>query len=174
MNTIKILRATAENAEDISRITKKAFAVYEENIRGELKTSLSALTESVEDILNDIRENFVYIAVDNGEVLGAVRIKRLSDNLAYLYRFAVDSDENNKGIGTRLIEFAVDECRALGFGAIALHTNSRYYKLARYYYGMQFFVHSTDTSRGYIRALFVKELNESRENDIDVFSALRL
>ena len=54
------------------------------------------------------------------------------------------------------VKYATDN----GARAIALHTNSKYYKLARYYYGKQFYVHSTSFDRGYVRALFVLELSE--------------
>jgi len=39
------------------------------------------------------------------------------------------------------------------------------FPLVRFYYGQGFFVHSTTTDRGYIRALMVLELNG--ETDID-------
>ena len=58
------------------------------------------------------------------------------------------------------MDAVISDCKNDGIKAIALHTNSRYYKLARYYYGKRFFVHSTSTDKGYIRALFVKELSD--------------
>ncbi|MDR3264171.1 MAG: GNAT family N-acetyltransferase [Clostridiales bacterium] len=159
---LNIFKAGEENIQehinDIYTITKSAFALYKDNLHAEI--SLGALSETKEDILKDIRQNTVYIAEKNGKILGSLRISRLSSDVAYLYRFAVDTDERNKGVGAELLSYAVEECKKDGYSVIALHTNSKYYKLARYYYGMNFYVHSTDSSRGYIRALFLKELTD--------------
>jgi predicted N-acetyltransferase YhbS len=166
---IRILNAEPKHADEIYKITKSAFALYKDNLHTE--ASLSALSEAKEDILNDIQKNSVYVAEKNGVILGSLRIARLSDDVAYLYRFAVDTDERNKGVGAELLSHAVEECKKAGYARIALHTNSKYYKLARYYYGMNFYVHSTDDSRGYIRALFIKEL--TGKADVDVSCAFK-
>jgi GNAT superfamily N-acetyltransferase len=161
--------ATDERIDAIYKITKNAFALYKDNLHAEI--NLSALSETKKDILNDIKNNTVYAAEKNDVILGSLRIERLSDDVAYLYRFAVDTDERNKGVGKDLLSYAVEECEKLRYACIALHTNSKYYKLARYYYGMNFYVHSTDNSRGYIRALFIKELKDV--TDIDISCALK-
>ncbi|MDR3292953.1 MAG: GNAT family N-acetyltransferase [Clostridiales bacterium] len=161
---VDIFKAAPVHADAIYDITKRAFALYVDNLHAEY--SLSAMTETREDILKDIEKNRVYAAEKNGKLLGSLRIARLSDDVAYLYRFAVDTNEHNKGVGAELLAYAVEECKKEGFAVIALHTNSKYYKLARYYYGMNFYVHSTDFSRGYIRALFLKELVENKDVDL--------
>ena len=79
--------------------------------------------------------------------------------MAYIYRFAVSTESSGTGVGSALLAYAIEECEEMGVKAIALHTNTKYFKLARYYYGKDFFVHSTTFDRGYIRALFVKELS---------------
>jgi hypothetical protein len=37
----------------------------------------------------------------------------------------------------------------------------------RFYYGMGFYIHSTSTDRGYIRALLCKELDECEMEDLE-------
>jgi hypothetical protein len=69
-------------------------------------------------------------------------------------------------VGSQLLSYAIEECEEMQVKAIALHTNTKYYQLARYYYGKGFFVHSTTFDRGYIRALFIKELAENQNYDI--------
>ena len=59
-----------------------------------------------------------------------------------------------------MLDAAIAYAKDNGAKAIALHTNSKYYRLARYYYGKQFYVHSTSFDRGYVRALFVLELTD--------------
>ena len=154
-----IERAKIEQAEEISRVTKEAFDIYREALHSSKEVSLSALSESVGDVKRDIKNSMVFCACENGKVIGAIRVKALSGDLAYIYRFAVDPLETSGGVGSELLAAAVNFCAEEGFSAIALHTNSKYYKLARYYYGKEFYVHSTNLEKGYIRALFVKELN---------------
>lgn len=163
----QIYKADLSDTKDIHAITTLAFGVYSSEIHADIH--LKALSETEEDIQNDIENNIVFVAKQNGKVLGSIRIKKLTEDLAYIYRFSVHPDEHNAGIGTELIEYAITECVNMGFAAIALHTNAKYFKLARYYYGKQFYVHSTTTDRGYIRALFIKEL---KEKPVDISKAL--
>jgi predicted N-acetyltransferase YhbS len=165
---IRILKAEPKHVDEIYKITKSAFALYKDNLHTD--ASLSALSETKADVLNDIQKNSVYVAEKNDAILGSLRVSRLSDDVAYFYRFAVDANERNKGVGAELLSFAVEECKKAGYSRVALHTNSKYYKLARYYYGMRFYVHSTDNSRGYIRALFIKELTD---DDVDISCAFK-
>ena len=151
-----IRKATEADASGIRNITVQAFKIYQEETHAGVR--LSALTEDESVIRRDIGADEVFVAIQNRRIYGCIRVKRLSDDLAYIYRFAVDPDEHNAGVGTKLIEHAIEYCTEAGFAAIALHTNAKYFKLARYYYGRQFYVHSTNDERGYIRALFVKEL----------------
>ena len=44
-----------------------------------------------------------------------------------------------------------------GVKRLSLHTGSKISSLIRFYYGRGFFIESTDTDRGYVRALLVKE-----------------
>jgi len=160
-----IRKAIPSDAKQINALTKQAFRLYQDELRS--GAPVLALSETDIDILDDIMHHSVYVAEDtDGKILGAIRCCRLSASLAYIYRFAVEPQINNLGIGTDLLNHAVAECEVAGFTAIALHTNTKYYRLARYYYGKQFFVHSTDDSKGYIRALFVKELRPDVPYDL--------
>ena len=155
-----------KDAAEVMKVTKLAFKVYQQALLSD--APLSALSETLDDVRADIAKNLVYMAEDDGLVLGSIRIERLSPDLAYIYRFSVNPDENNNGIGSELLTRAVNECAKRGYSAVALHTYAKYFKLARYYYGKEFYVHSTETSRGYIRALFVKEL---RDKEVDLSPA---
>jgi predicted N-acetyltransferase YhbS len=163
----EIMRATLDDVKGIHAITQLAFKMYRDEIESDVP--LKALTETEEDIACDILSNHVYVAKVGGKVLGSIRIEKLTDDLAYIYRFSVHPDEQNAGIGTELLSHAISECARMGFAAVALHSNAKYFKLARYYYGKQFYVHSTNAERGYIRALFVKEL---KDKEVDLSKAL--
>lgn len=148
--------ANLSDVEGIINITKQAFEMYRSELHSD--APVAALSETKEDVKNDIKNNHVLVAKSYDKILGCIRFEQLSDDLAYIYRFSVDPDEHNAGIGSILLDYAIRECVNMSFKAVCLHTNTRYYKLARYYYGKQFYVHSTSTEKGYIRALFIKEL----------------
>ncbi|MGI6213952.1 MAG: GNAT family N-acetyltransferase [Christensenellales bacterium] len=155
---MRIIRAEEKHTKELLEVTKRAFLDYKNELSPSIE--VKALNETEADVLTDIINNEVYVALENKKIIGGIRVKKLSDQLAYIYRFAVDKDSSGQGVGTGLLGHAIEECIENGYNAIALHTNTKYYKLAKYYYGKNFFVHSTTTDKGYIRALFVKELND--------------
>ena len=155
---VVVRRALKSDAEEILNVTKAAFTLYKDDLHSSYP--VPALAETAADIETDIESHVVYVAVADGRIAGSIRLRKLNNELAYVYRFGVSPNVNNSGIGSSLLARIIDDCVADGMKAIALHTNSRYYKLARYYYGKRFFVHSTSTAKGYIRALFVKELTD--------------
>ena len=155
---LAIRRATDDDAPDILKLTKDAFSVYRDELN--VNYEVKALTETIATTLADIREQAVFVAERFGSVCGAIRIRKLSHDLWYIYRFGVSPEISSTGLGSALLDAAVKYATDNGARAIALHTNSKYYKLARYYYGKQFYVHSTSFDRGYVRALFVLELSE--------------
>jgi len=165
---LQIRPAKQEDAAEVMKITRLAFRVYQQALHSD--APLSALTETIDDVKRDIAHKLVYLAEDDGLVLGSIRVERLSPDLAYITRFSVNPDESSGGIGSELLTRALNECAKRGYAAAALHTNSKYFKLARYYYGKEFYVHSTENSRGYIRALFVKELKDKPVDLTPAFS----
>lgn len=153
----EILKAEKSDISGIEHITKLAFEMYRDELHSD--APVKALSETPEDILCDIENHQVFVAKSQGKLLGCIRIKKLTDKVAYIYRFSVHPGEHNAGIGSELLEAALNYCVSIGIAVVTLHTNAKYFKLARYYYGKQFYVHSTTTHLGYIRALFVKNLN---------------
>lgn len=161
---LAIRQAEEADAEGVLKITKDSFSIYQEELH--VNYSVKALQETVESTLKDIRENAVFVVERFGELCGALRIKKLSDDLWYIYRFGVSPSINNSGLGSSLLDAAISYAAKQNAKAIALHTNSKYYRLARYYYGKQFYVHSTTFDRGYVRALFVLELTPDAGVDL--------
>lgn len=159
-----ILYANPNDIQGIGAITKQAFRLYSNELDANIP--VAALSETDADILRDIKSHHVLVAKSYGKILGCLRFEKLTQDLAYIYRFSVDPDEQNAGAGSILLDYALRECKNLGCKAVCLHTNTKYYKLARYYYGKQFYVHSTTDSKGYIRALFVKEFDSSINVDL--------
>ncbi len=152
-----IRKATIEDAPAIATIIQEAFKKYMQDAG--LSVIMDALTESIGTIEADIAEKEVYIALIDDNPVGTIRIKMLPDKTAYISRFGVMLDYHNIGIGKSLMNLADKILKSHGVKKVSLHTASKYRDLIRFYYGRGFYVESTSTDRGYIRALLVKEYN---------------
>ena len=160
---VDIKEATPGDAEAIQEIMQDAFRKYERDLG--MSGHVTALKETVEDIRRDIEEKTVLVGFVDGVAVGSVRVEIMGD-LAYLSRFGVRSAITKSGIGGMLIDRVEVLCREQSVRAIALHTSSRMFGLIRFYYGHGYFIHSTETSRGYIRALLVHELEMPGSYDL--------
>ena len=159
-----IRSATKQDAPAVLDITKRAFEVYRQSLSS--NAPLAALSETLPQTEADIIGGRVFVAADGNKIIGSIRYELLSPKLAYIYRFGVDPETSIGGAGSDLISHCLGQIKAAGCKAACLHTNSRYFKLARYYYGKEFYVHSTDNSKGYIRALFVKQFDPTYDADV--------
>lgn len=160
---VDIKEATPEDAPAILEIMQDAFRKYERDLG--MSGHVSALKETVEDIRRDIESKTVLVGFVDGVAVGSVRVEIMGD-LAYLSRFGVRSAITKSGIGGMLIDRVEVLCREQSVRAIALHTSSRMFGLIRFYYGHGYFIHSTATDRGYIRALLVHELEMPGSYDL--------
>ena len=155
-NTLFQVRlATMEDIPDIMSITREAFIKYRE-LAGVENTP--ALDETYEDIERDIKNKIVLIAFSNGDPVGSVRLEIDKENkTAYLSRFGVKITSQNNGIGKSIMNIVDRIMKEEGVKRISLHTASKITSLVRFYYGRGFYIDSTDKSKGYIRALLVKD-----------------
>ncbi len=150
-----IRKAVVEDAAHIKGIIDQAFNKYM-NDTG-LKGTMEALEESIEDIIKDIENKDVFIALMDDIPVGTVRVEMLPDNTAYLSRFGVNLQYHNIGIGKALMNLVDKLLISNNIKQVKLYTASKYMDLVRFYYGRGFYVDSTTKDRGYIRALMVKD-----------------
>lgn len=150
----QIRLANYDDIPSIMDIISEAFKKYKEmaNIG-----YVDALYETYNDIKHDIDTKIVLIALSNGEPVGTVRVEILSDNTAVLTRFAVKVSNQNAGIGKQIMNLVDRIMIKKNVKNIHLYTGSKVTPLIRFYYGRGFYIESTDTSRGYIRAKLVKD-----------------
>ena len=153
MTTI-VRKAKLEDANTIYDITKEAFKIYAEKVG---ITTFSALTETLDNIQKDIETKEVLIACQKNSPVGCVRVEINNDNTAYISRLAVRSDFQKAGIGRTLIEAVHEKLKNLRISKVYLHTASKHKRLVIFYYSLGFYVVSTSTDKGYIRALMCKE-----------------
>jgi len=156
MESIRLLKANVQDAEAIHKLTIKSFKHYSERI---LKDGeLEALSETLVDVLNDIKEKYVIKCLMDEKLVGSVRFAVLDDNIAYLTRFGIDPDIQSLGLGSLLLEKAQQECINLGVKAITLYTASKMTSLVAFYLKHGYYIHSITRDKGYIRAFLVNEL----------------
>ncbi|MGI6152351.1 MAG: GNAT family N-acetyltransferase [Christensenellaceae bacterium] len=161
MEKIILKKAEEKDALKVHKITKRAFDLYAKEVRK--RESISALYETVDDVIEDIRHKHVYIVSIDDEVVGSVRFQVLPEAIAYLSRFAMDPDTQNLGIGGLLLEKVKLECISMGVRAITLHTASKMRSTVAFYLKNGYYIHSISKDADYIRAFMVNELCEMDE-----------
>jgi len=150
-----IRKAVPDDAQAIQDIMKEAFEKYKSDIK--LEGSMEALEESLEDIKKDIETKEVFVAFIDGNAVASIRVEILPDKTAYISRFGVKLQYHNMGIGKAMMSIVDELLISKGVKKAYLHTASKYKALVRFYYGRDFYVHSTSEEKGYIRALMVKD-----------------
>ena len=151
----EVKRATEEDITAIHKITKDAFLKYCE--MAELDYNIEALNETYDDIRKDIETKNVFVVRIDDEPVGAVRVKILDNNEAYLSRFAVGSSNRNNGIGKILMSVVDKVMKENNVKILRLHTAAKVAPTSRFYYGRGFYIASVEESRGYPRAELIKE-----------------
>jgi len=146
--------ASVEEIPAIQEITQISFQKY---IRNTGLEDIEALNETYEDIAFDLEDKLVFVAFINDIPVGSVRIKINEDKTAYLSRFGVDDVHQNQGVGMSIMSVVDMVIKEQGVKRLELHTAAKYTDLVRFYYGRNFYIESVTTSRGYLRALLVKE-----------------
>lgn len=150
-----IRKATIDDAEAVKSIMQEAFKKYMADTG--LTGTMEALEESLEKITRDIETKEVFVAFIDNIPVGSVRVELKPDGTAYVSRFGVSLQYHNIGIGKSLMNLVDKWVKTNGVKTVRLHTASKYKDLIRFYYGRGFYIDSTTTDRGYIRALLVKE-----------------
>lgn len=85
---IRISKAKISDVREIRRLEEKVWK--EKNV------------SSRYDIANLVRFGYVFVAKQNGKIIGAVMAYRTRDNCVYVADWFVDKKFRGKGIGTRL------------------------------------------------------------------------
>jgi ribosomal protein S18 acetylase RimI-like enzyme len=150
-----VRRATCEDIPQIKEISKEASRIYAE--RAEITEFVSPLNEAYEDLQKEIENKVMLVAIVDGVLVGSVRVEVNLDKTAYLSRFAVRENFENRGMGKILMNAVDIAMKTEGVTNLYLHTASRMISLVRFYYGRGFYIESTTKDRGYIRALLCKE-----------------
>ncbi|MDD3766686.1 MAG: GNAT family N-acetyltransferase [Eubacteriales bacterium] len=152
---VLVKKATIYDIEGIMKVTREAFEKYAQ-LAG--LPCVDALTETYEQVKSDIENKLVYIAITEGQIVGSVRVAVDEESkTAYLSRFGVSVSQQNAGVGKALMQSVDEDMYAMGVQKLFLHTASKISSLISFYYNRGFYIESTSTEKGYVRALLVKE-----------------
>ena len=97
---MKIIRAEKENAEEILKLQKNAYQ-SEAEIYNDF--SIPPLTQTLENIQNQINNQIFLIAIEDEKIIGSVRAYE-KYGTCYIGRLIVNPDKQNQGIGTLLMD----------------------------------------------------------------------
>lgn len=80
------------------------------------------LARSLSELYTHVRDMFVCVEVDSGQVIGCCSLHIVWENLAEIRSVAVAEEYAGQGIGRRLVEAAIAEANELGIGRLFVLT----------------------------------------------------
>jgi ribosomal protein S18 acetylase RimI-like enzyme len=153
---INIRPATPADSSDLLRLIQWAMQVYAAN--SGITASLDAMLETETDLKRHIIQNHVLVAEHKNELIGTVRLIDLGNGHSYFSRFAVHPHLQQTGVGKLIYQAAEDWLCQQKFRTVELHTALTNEPLVNFYRSRGFALVDTDSSRGYPRGLFRKNL----------------
>lgn len=156
---IKIRLALKEDIKDIIKLNHKVFTKYQQ----EIKYKIDPLTEKYDDVLKDIYNKYVFVATKDNKIIASLRLL-ITKDVARVSRIAVDSDYQNLGIGSKILKYVENYAYKKGVAHLGLTTLNNVPYLEKFYEKNNYVNVLTNTSRGYERALMMKELGSSLDN----------
>lgn len=147
-------KATQDDAKELITLTHTAFLRYAR----EVGQTVKGVSETFDDILNDIENKYVLLAFDNDELVGAIRLETI-ENIVYISRLCSSKSSKESNVGALLIEKAKELVEA---DALCLHTSTKISSLVMFYYKCGFYIESIKHDRGYPRGLFVCKLKDNK------------
>jgi ribosomal protein S18 acetylase RimI-like enzyme len=99
-SNVVIKRALIDDADEILKLQKLAY-ISEAKIYSDY--SIPPLTQTLQEVRDDFKNNYILKATLNGVIIGSVR-GQLMEDACYIGRLMVHPDYQNKGVGTRLMQ----------------------------------------------------------------------
>ena len=120
---------------------------------------LDALKETVKDLRKYVLSDYFLLAIYEEKIVGTIRISEVTNDEAYISRFAVLPSMQKLGVGSVIFEAAVNYIIKKGYQKVTLHTALKNAPLVRFYTRHDFVLFETNTDRGYARGKFVKYIS---------------
>ncbi|ADL13037.1 GNAT family N-acetyltransferase [Acetohalobium arabaticum] len=153
----KVKKAEMEDSNLVFRLTKRAFQHY--NVPSRSPTT-PALSETIEDVEEDIKEKNILIAYLNDKPVGSVRFYSSNGKDFYLSRLGVIGEYQNQGVGQRLVAEVERWAKAQGGERITLYSAYSSKKLMEFYQKLGYEIIEIRDDPDYTRAVIQKELDQ--------------
>src|SRR5881392_3128298 len=101
--SLSVRAATLDEAPLVREVMLAAYAEY----KGTLPVDSGAHTETVDDVLEDMRQGGALLAHYEGQAVGSVRY-RIEDEELYVWRVAVLPAFRRRGVASAMMRFAED------------------------------------------------------------------
>lgn len=148
--SMDIQLAEKKHEQAIFECVSMAYSMYIERMGKKPAPMLSDYSKLIE-------KNVVYIATDS-EVFMGIIVLFSKENSLFIENVAVHPDFQGRGIGRKLIEFALNLAKKAGLQEVNLYTNELMTENIRYYLGLGFVEVGRRLEDGYRRVYFVKPL----------------
>jgi amino-acid N-acetyltransferase len=93
-----------------------------QQLLGEYARQGKLLARSLSELYTHLRDMFVYVDPENGEVAGCASLHIVWENLAEIRSVAVAEEYLGRGVGRLLLAACIDEGRNLGIGRLFVLT----------------------------------------------------
>ncbi|MBM7624802.1 GNAT family N-acetyltransferase [Sporohalobacter salinus] len=154
---IRIKKAEIGDGDLVFRLTKRAFQHY--NVSS-CSPVTPALSETLEDVREDIKEKNILIAYLHGKPVGSVRFYSSNGEDFYLSRLGVIGKYQNQNIGRRLVAEVEKRAKAKGGERIILYSAYSSKGLMGFYQKLGYKIVEIRNDPDYTRAVIQKELEQ--------------
>ena len=148
---MQIRAAKAPDAVVLREIVERAYAIYVERI-GRRPAPMD------DDYAEKLREGDVFVAVDNGEVVGLIVLLAAEDHLL-IENVAIDPEHQGKGIGRSLMALAETYASDRRIPELRLYTNAAMTENLILYPRLGYRESDRRTENGLKRVFFSKRLD---------------
>ena len=151
-NTSQIINYNDKYKEDLKRLTlewlEKGFIVEPEDLK------------FIENPTNYVIDNggFIFLAQCNNEIVGTVSLFKIEKNKYELAKLAVTEKYKGLKLGRRLMQVAIDKCKAIGAKQVILYTAKKLEAAYNLYLRLGF-VEIIEEKPKYIEADVIMELD---------------
>lgn len=152
-DNVNIRLALKEDVPNIIDLMRDSFPQYQRYI----DYQIYPLVEEEFDLYSDMLNNLLFVLYSDGKLVGHIRFKFDNKN-ARIYRVCVLPEYQNKGIGSLLLKYIENYAKIHGIKSIGLTTIYGVDYLNKFYAKNDYKLYSSNDSRGYTRALMIKEL----------------
>ena len=132
---MNIRKAYKSDISAISEVIRKSFATVAQRFGLTLENCPKHPSNCAIDwVESDIDRGVTYFVIESGnEIIGCIALDKATDATCYLERLAVVPERRNQGVGLSLVNFFLNEAKALGFKKIGIGIIAKQQELKKWY-----------------------------------------